>query len=130
MQGDAQLTVIKPQQIFGNLLQCSQFVLVDIRTLVLAEAVKEEPAFRQFRRDEPWYLAVIGVDPQAAGKGFGGALLKPVLKAADAQGKPCYLETAEANNKPFYEKHGFVVVRHGLEPASSLVYWTFRREPR
>lgn len=80
--------------------------------------------------DEHWYLAVIGVDPKAAGKGFGGALLQPVLKAADAQGKPCYLETAEADNKPFYEKHGFAVVRHGLEPASSLAYWTFRRQPR
>lgn len=79
---------------------------------------------------EHWYLAVIGVDPSAAGKGLGGALLQPVLDVADAQGKPCYLETAAAANRPFYEKHGFIVVRQEAEPASGLDYWTFRREPR
>lgn len=77
-----------------------------------------------------WYLAAIGVDPEAAGKGLGSALLRSVLEVADTQGKPCYLETAAANNKPFYEKHGFVVVRQGIEPASGLDYWTFHREPR
>jgi ribosomal protein S18 acetylase RimI-like enzyme len=80
--------------------------------------------------DEHWYLAVIGVDPKAAGKGVGSALLQPALELADAQGKPCYLETAEATNKSFYEKHGFVVVRNGVEPASGIGYWTFRRDPR
>ncbi len=37
---------------------------------------------------------------------------------------------AAADNKPFYEKHGFVVVRQGIEPVSGIDYWTFRREPR
>lgn len=77
-----------------------------------------------------WYLAVIGVEPEAAGAGLGSALLRPVLEAADEQGLPCYLETAEADNEVFYAKHGFAVVRHGIEPASGLEYWTFRREPR
>jgi ribosomal protein S18 acetylase RimI-like enzyme len=80
--------------------------------------------------NEHWYLAVIGVDPKATGKGLGSALLQPVLEAADAERKQCYLETAEADNKPFYEKHGFAVVRHGVEPASGIGYWTFRRDPR
>lgn len=80
--------------------------------------------------DDHWYLAAIGVDPKAAGKGLGSALLRLVLEFADTQGKPCYLETAEAANKPFYERHGFVVVRQGTEPASKIDYWTFRREPR
>lgn len=80
--------------------------------------------------DDHWYLAAIGVDPEAAGKGLGSALLRPVLEVADTQGKPCYLETAAADNRPFYEKHGFVVVRQGIEPASGIDYWTFRREPR
>jgi ribosomal protein S18 acetylase RimI-like enzyme len=79
--------------------------------------------------DDHWYLAAIGVDPNAAGTGLGSELLKPVLKVADAQGKSCYLETALGDNKPFYEKHGFVVVRQGIEPASGIQYWTFRRDP-
>lgn len=80
--------------------------------------------------DDHWYLAAIGVDPEAAGKGLGSALLRPVLAVADTQGKRCYLETAEAANKPFYERHGFVVVRQGTEPASGIDYWTFRRAPQ
>lgn len=79
---------------------------------------------------EHWYLAVIGVDPEAAGTGLGSALLQPVLDAADKQGLSCYLETAEADNQAFYEKHGFAAVRQGAEPTSGLDYWTFRREPR
>ena len=80
--------------------------------------------------EDHWYLAAIGVDPRAAGKGVGGALLRRVLEVADAQGKPCYLETAAAANRPFYEKHGFLIVRQGTEPASGVGYWTFRRDPR
>lgn len=77
-----------------------------------------------------WYLAAIGVEPKVAGQGLGSALLRRGLEVADAQGKPCYLETAAADNRPFYEKHDFMVVRQGVEPASGISYWTFRREPR
>lgn len=77
-----------------------------------------------------WYLMAIGVDPEAAGKGLGSALLRPVLQAADAQARTCYLETAAAENRPFYERHGFLVLRQGVEPGSGLDYWTFRRDPQ
>ncbi len=40
------------------------------------------------------------------------------------------LEMAETDNQPFYERHGFEVVRHGVEPTSGIGYWTFRRDPR
>jgi ribosomal protein S18 acetylase RimI-like enzyme len=79
--------------------------------------------------EDHWYLAAIGVDPEVAGRGLGSALLRPVLAAADAQGVPCYLETVAAQNKAFYERHGFVKVRHGVESISGVSYWTFRREP-
>jgi GNAT superfamily N-acetyltransferase len=77
-----------------------------------------------------WYLAAIGVEPTTAGKGLGSALLRRVLDVADAQGKPCYLETAAADNRFFYEKHAFLVARQGVEPASGIRYWTFRRDPQ
>jgi ribosomal protein S18 acetylase RimI-like enzyme len=77
-----------------------------------------------------WYLAAIGVKPRTGGQGLGSALLRRVLDVADAQGNPCYLETAAAGNRPFYEKHDFLVVRQGVEPTSGISYWTFRREPQ
>jgi ribosomal protein S18 acetylase RimI-like enzyme len=56
-----------------------------------------------------YYLAYIGVSPNCQGQGIGSALLKPVLKKADAQGIPCYLETGNPKNIKFYEKYGFTV---------------------
>jgi len=75
-----------------------------------------------------WYLALIGVAPEAARRGLGGCLLGPVLARADGTGIPCYLETANARNVPFYRRHGFEVVREAVEPGSRLPFWTFRRE--
>ncbi len=77
-----------------------------------------------------WYLSVIGVHPEHSGKGIGSALLKPTLAEADADGLPCYLETAESRNLPFYERHGFDVLRHGAVPGTDFEYWTMLRQPR
>ena len=77
-----------------------------------------------------WYLSVLGVDPSCQGQGLGGALLRPILDDADADGYPCYLETFEAKNAPFYQRHGFEVLVDDVEPSSGLRFWTFRRDPR
>ena len=50
------------------------------------------------------YLWIIGVEPACQGKGIGGLLMQPVLARASAQGLPCYLETNNADNLPFYRE--------------------------
>jgi ribosomal protein S18 acetylase RimI-like enzyme len=65
------------------------------------------------RRDvlsKHWYVMVVGVIPARQEQGFGRALLRPVLDRADAEGLPCYLETAQPENVPFYQKLGFGVI--------------------
>src|SRR5579864_4512217 len=57
-----------------------------------------------------WYLWAVGVEPTNQGRGIGGRLLQPVLAKASAEGVPCYLETMNEANLPFYEKYGFSVV--------------------
>jgi GNAT superfamily N-acetyltransferase len=42
--------------------------------------------------DPHWYPVVLGVGPACQGQGIGSALIQPVLKRADADGVPCYLE--------------------------------------
>ncbi len=84
------------------------------------------------RRDVPaahWYLLVVGVSPDAQGRGLGRALLQPVIDRADAAGQPCYLETAQAKNVPFYKHLGFRQMIEVREPTSGLLLWTFRRDP-
>jgi ribosomal protein S18 acetylase RimI-like enzyme len=85
------------------------------------------------QRDVPpqhWYLSVLGVEPERQGQGVGGSLIQPVLKTADTEGLPCYLETTRDRNVPFYRRHGFEVVVDGSLPDGGPPFWTMTREAR
>jgi len=74
-----------------------------------------------------WYLQVIGVDPAFQGKGYGGMLLKPVLKRLDAQGLPCYLETELEKNVALYQHFGFSVLEQFEVPGTGFQNWAMLR---
>jgi GNAT superfamily N-acetyltransferase len=77
-----------------------------------------------------WYLLILGVDPPRQGQGVGGALIEPILRRADAEGKACYLETMKPRNVTFYGNHGFEVVVEDDTADGGLHFWTMRRNPR
>ena len=57
--------------------------------------------------NEPhWYLAALGVEPAAQGKGVGGALMRAGLDRCDRDGTPAYLECLE-RLVPYYQRFGF-----------------------
>jgi ribosomal protein S18 acetylase RimI-like enzyme len=74
-----------------------------------------------------WYLMTIGVEPGRQRAGVGGRLLSAGLQRADADGLPCYLETANPDNLPFYRRHGFEVVADGQVPKHELHVWSMVR---
>jgi ribosomal protein S18 acetylase RimI-like enzyme len=76
-----------------------------------------------------WYLAGIGVDPSAQRRGIGTALLDPGLAAAARAGLPAVLLTNNEANLPFYERHGFEVVRHGETPEGGPEAWAMVKTP-
>jgi ribosomal protein S18 acetylase RimI-like enzyme len=76
-----------------------------------------------------WYLWALGVDPAHQGKGLGGALLRPVLARADAEAMPCYLETQNRKNLPFYEQHGFQVSEQKEVFKNAVTTWAMLRQP-
>jgi GNAT superfamily N-acetyltransferase len=88
-----------------------------------------EHTHHQCMTDPHWYLALLGVSPGCQGRGIGRALLTPVLRRADQEGLPCYLETFVSANVPFYEHRGFQVVEAGVEPLSQIAFWAMKREP-
>lgn len=57
-----------------------------------------------------WYLAFIGVDVAAQGRGLGSALMKHALKRCDEDGTQAYLESSNPANISLYERHGFHVL--------------------
>ncbi|MEV2272562.1 GNAT family N-acetyltransferase [Nonomuraea africana] len=87
----------------------------------------------QFHRRRPerphWYLAEIGTDPAAQGRGVGGALLGARLGHCDGEGLAAYLESSKETNIPFYEKHGFRVTGEIRLPKDGPMVWTMLREP-
>lgn len=87
-----------------------------------------EPFHQQDAPEPHWYTMVIGVDPSFAGQGLGRTLMEAVLSDPERSVYPVYLETAQPDNIPFYQKLGFRVVRELIEPVSRLPLWTFRRD--
>ena len=54
-----------------------------------------------------YYLFVIGTSRQGRGKGLGSQLMNQLLYEADRKGITTYLETANMDNLPIYQKKGF-----------------------
>jgi ribosomal protein S18 acetylase RimI-like enzyme len=75
-----------------------------------------------------WYLATLGIDPRAQGNGLGSALLAALLRRADADRLPCWLETDRAGNLPFYERAGFRTQRESR--IFDIPIWHMQRDPR
>lgn len=75
----------------------------------LKKVLKRESKIKQLYPKTPfYYLWFIGVNPADQHKGIGKRLLIELLKKAETDGLPVYLETSTSNNVPWYEKHGFV----------------------
>jgi ribosomal protein S18 acetylase RimI-like enzyme len=76
-----------------------------------------------------WYLAVLGTEPAAQGRGLGSAVLAPVLEQCDADGVGAYLESSKERNIAFYARHGFRVTAELRLPRGPRI-WAMWREAR
>jgi ribosomal protein S18 acetylase RimI-like enzyme len=77
-----------------------------------------------------WYLAAIGVAPAWQGRGFGAALLGPVLERCDSDGTAAYLEASSPRNRALYERHGFEVMDERRYASDGPPLWRMWRNPR
>lgn len=76
-----------------------------------------------------WYLAILGTEPAAQGRGIGSALLAPVLARCDADGVGAYLESSKERNVAYYARFGFRVTGELRLPRGPRV-WPMWRDPR
>jgi ribosomal protein S18 acetylase RimI-like enzyme len=88
-----------------------------------------DEAHRRDVRPDHWWVMVLGVAPEAQGKGLARALLDPVMQRADAAGQQCYLETANPTNIAFYKRIGFEQITELVHEPSGVHLYTFRRDP-
>ena len=76
-----------------------------------------------------WYVWVLGVDPTCQGCGLGSQLLQIVLQQARVQRLPCYLDTQNPRNVPFYQRHGFRQVSQSPIAGSDVQVYALLWEP-
>ena len=75
-----------------------------------------------------WYLHLLGVSPEARGRGVRAGLLETWLEEVDREGGSAYLETDRQENLSFYGRVGFEVV--GSEEILGTPIWLMARPTR
>jgi ribosomal protein S18 acetylase RimI-like enzyme len=79
--------------------------------------------------DPHLYLAVLGTDPSAQGRGIGSTLMRPGLELCDREGLPAYLESSKESNLAFYARFGFRVTEEVRMPGEGPSVWLMWRDP-
>ena len=68
-------------------------------------------AYSQYPKNRSYsHLHLIGVLPEAQGKGLASSLMNPILAEKKANKIPVYLETANQKNVEIYKRKGFRVI--------------------
>ena len=75
-----------------------------------------------------FYLAVLGTDPAAQGRGLGSKVLRGVLDQCDADGVGAFLESSKESNIAFYARHGFRVTEE-VRLLGGPPMWRMWRDP-
>ena len=82
----------------------------------------------QSHPEEPhWYLPLIGVEPNAQGRGLGGELMQYAVARCDRDGALAYLESSNPRNISLYLRFGFEVIDEIRIGAAPLVTPMVRR---
>jgi GNAT superfamily N-acetyltransferase len=76
-----------------------------------------------------WYLPIVGVTPAWQGRGYGGALLRPMLERCDAERTPAYLEAGTPRSRVLYERNGFENLEECRYAKDGPPFWRMWREP-
>ena len=79
---------------------------------------------------DAWYLSILGIAPEAQGRGLGASVLAGGLAAVDRAGKACFLETYNERSLGFYASLGFEVVEKYAEAVTGCDYWLMLRAAR
>jgi ribosomal protein S18 acetylase RimI-like enzyme len=85
--------------------------LIRIGVKSVIRIVKSEAHVHKNFRKYPCYchLYMIGVLPEAQGKGLASTLMNPMLQAMKAKSIPVFLETANLRNVGIYKRKGFKI---------------------
>jgi len=102
------------------------------RLLYLAYELEKK---KQKYAHDAYHLLVLGTDTNSQNMGIGSKIIKEGLDRADKLNIPCYLESSNIRNVPFYKRHRFKTVevyqhfKTGVDGGEGPVFTLMRREP-
>jgi ribosomal protein S18 acetylase RimI-like enzyme len=99
------------------------FVRMPLVALGWMDLERKHPA-----KPEHWYLAVLGTEPEAQGRGLGSAVLTRMLQQCDSDGIGAFLESSKESNIDYYARHGFRVVNE-VRLLKGPKMWKMWRDP-
>lgn len=77
-----------------------------------------------------YYLEFIGTRPSDQGRGFGTALIAPMIERCDAEGVGAYLESSKQSNVAYNARFGFEVAQELQHPRGGPRQWLMWQDPR
>lgn len=89
-----------------------------------------EMIHKKFAPTPHFYLIFIAVNVHLKGMGYGGLLLNKLLSECNKHKTPCYLETQNKKNIPFYEHFGFNTVWKSIIPGTPVTHCAMIYTPK
>ena len=118
----------------SSLKEVAQLVPCFLRPRLFARMPLVAAGWELLERGHPrepahYYLAVLGTDPAAQGRGIGSAVLRGVLDQCDQDGVGAFLESSKESNIAYYARHGFRVTEE-VRLLRGPSMWRMWRDPR
>jgi ribosomal protein S18 acetylase RimI-like enzyme len=85
---------------------------------------------KNMRGMDHYYLWGLTVDPTVKRQGIGTTLLGQLVKEANSDNLPIYLETHDNKNVNYYQRLGFQLVSSSKIPKYDIPIWCMVREPK
>jgi len=117
----------------SSLAETAALVPCFLRPRLLARMPLVAMGWEKLERGHPsepphYYLAVLGTDPPAQGRGTASAVLRGVLDQCDSDGVGAFLESSKESNIAYYSRHGFRVTEE-VKLLRGPSMWKMWREP-
>ncbi len=96
------------------------------RLMILGDAMEKEQRINM-NNDLFWHCWILGTEPKFRGKGFANQLINYTNQLAHDTKFPCYLETFNQKNVPFFESKGFKLLSTVNLEHSKLTMYSMKK---
>ena len=121
------VTYPEPEEDEGQLFDPAEFRSQDTRRRVEDMLESVGKSMGKLGTEPQWYLHVLATRPEYMGQGYSSPLMRPILRRANDEGKPCTL-ICPTHHVNLYEHFGFKIVDETQFSTSRYFLYNMRRD--